>query len=333
MIKRALLSLSLLITPLAAQLKPSLDEIQKATEAFLETLEDEKRDKATFAFIDKERVNWHFTPMVRKGIPLKELNDSQKNEAVGIITALLSEKGAFRSAQVILAEGVLAVMENRPEFRNVENYYVAVFGNPGDPKAWGFRFEGHHLSINFTVIDGDKYSLTPSFMGANPAEVPAGEHKGMRPLAAEEDLARALMLSLKTAGKESVIFSEKPPEDILSHEKSKVEPLDQVGVSLKDLTESQTKALFELIEEYTHRHRPELADPELKAIRDAGEIHFGWAGSIKPGEAYYYRIQGPSFLIETANTQNDANHVHTVWRDFEGDFGRDLLKEHFKDSH
>lgn len=333
MMKYALVALVAAAIPLQAELKHSLDEIQKATETFLESLDEEKRDKATFAFIDKERENWHFTPMVRKGIPLKELNDGQKNHAVGIITSLLSEKGAYRSAQVILAEGVLAVIENRPDFRDVENYYIAVFGTPGDPKAWGFRFEGHHLSLNFTVVDGDKYALTPSFMGANPAEVPAGEHKGMRPLAAEEDLARALAVSLKTIGKDAVIFSEKPPRDILTGEKSKVEPLDKVGVALEDLTDSQKKALFELIEEFTHRHRPELADPELKAIRDAGKIHFGWAGSLKPGEGYYYRIQGPSFLIETANTQNDANHVHTVWRDFDGDFGRNLLKEHYHEDH
>jgi hypothetical protein len=333
MFKRFLLALLFLATPLSAELKHSLDEIQKATESFLESLDEAHREKATFAFTDKERENWHFTPMVRQGVPLKELNDAQKNAAIGIITALLSDKGAYRAAQVVVAEGVLAVMEKNPEFRDVENYYMAVFGKPGDPKAWGFRFEGHHLSLNFSVIDGDKYSLTPSFMGANPAEVRVGEHKGLRPLAAEEDLARALMLSLRATGKEKVIFSEKPPKDILTAEKSKVEPLDAVGVSLDDLTEAQKEALFELITEFTHRYRPELADSELKAIRDAGKIHFGWAGSIKPREAYYYRIQGPSFLIETANTQNDANHVHTVWRDFDGDFGRDLLREHFEEAH
>lgn len=333
MLKTLAVTILSLAMPLMAEVKPSIAEIQKATEDFLESLDDAKRDKAVFAFKDRERENWHFTPKERKGVALKELNDSQKNGAVGIMTALLSEKGAYRSAQIILMESVLGVMEKRPEFRDPENYYVAVFGNPGNPKAWGFRFEGHHLSLNFTVIDGDKFSLTPSFMGANPAVVPAGEHKGMRPLAAEEDLARALMLSLRAGGKEAVVFSEKPPKDILTGEDREARRLEPVGITFSDMSNSQKDALFELITEFTHRYRPELADPELKAMREAGKIHFGWAGSIEPGQAYYYRIQGSDFLIETANTQNDANHIHTVWRDFDGDFGRDLLKEHLEKAH
>ena len=318
---------------LAAEVKPAIEEIKRVTAGFLETLEEEKRDQATFAFTDKERENWHYTPKERKGVALKDLNDSQKNAAVSIITALLSEKGAFRSAQIILMESVLGVIEKNPEFRDPEKYYIAIFGIPGDPEAWGFRFEGHHLSLNFSVIDGDKYALTPAFMGANPSVVPAGEHKGMRPLAGEEDLARALMISLKTGGKEKVLFSAKPPKEILTGEDRVANPLEAVGIPLSEMTESQQEALFELITEFTHRFRPELADPELKRIRDAGKIHFGWAGGTQAGEAYYYRIQGPAFLIETANTQNDANHVHTVWRDFDGDFGRDLLREHVTESH
>jgi len=333
MLKIFAAALPLLAAPLAAEVKPAIAEIQKAATEFLDSLEDERREKVIFAFSDQERENWHYVPIERQGIALKDLNDSQKNAAVGIITALLSEKGAFRSAQVILMESVLAVIEQKPEFRDVEKYYVSIFGEPGDAKAWGLRFEGHHLSLNFHVVDGDKYSLTPSFMGANPAVVPAGEHKGMRPLAAEEDLARALVVSLKTTGKDDVIFSEKPPREILTGQERVAKPLEAVGVTLEQMTDSQKDALFELIAEFTHRYRPELADPELKAMRDAGKIHFGWAGGTEPGDAYYYRIQSPTFLIETANTQNDANHIHTVWRDFEGDFGRDLLNEHVEGHH
>ena len=331
--KRFLLPLLLTLTPLTADMKPAIAEILKATEDFLETLEDERRNKASIALVDKEREYWHYTPRERRGLSLKAMNDTQKNAAVGIVTAILSEKGAYQSAQVILLEGVLAVMEKNPEFRDIENYYVSIFGTPGNKKGWGVRFEGHHLSINLTVVNGDRVSVTPNFVGANPAEVPAGEHKGMRPLSSEEDLARALMLSLVDSGKKEVIFSTEPPREILTGEERSVKPLKTVGVQLEDLSESQTEALFELIAAFTGRFHGDIANDELAAIRKAGKIHFGWAGSAEAGKAYYYRIQGPSFLIETANTQNDANHIHTVWRDFDGDFGRDLLKEHLEHSH
>ncbi|MEP4079897.1 DUF3500 domain-containing protein [Haloferula sp.] len=320
---------------LAADEETAATAIKVAAETFLESLDDVHLKQAKFPFKEAERENWHYTPRDRAGLPLKDMNESQKNAGVGLITATLSEKASYKAAQIILLEGVLAGIENDPEKRDTEKYFAAIFGEPGDKDGWGFRFEGHHLSVNVTVVDGHGVSVTPNFMGTNPAEVADGEMKGLRPLAAEEDLGRALAVALLEGGNEGVLFDKKAPKEILTGEDRVAKGLDPVGVTAREMSEAQRKALFELITEYTGRFHEGIASVEFKKIKDAGndKIHFGWAGSTKPGEAYYYRIQGPSFLIEAANVQNNANHMHTVWRDLEGDFGRDLLKEHVSHDH
>jgi hypothetical protein len=331
---KALLLALTLSAPLLANEKSASAAIQEAAETFLASLDDVHLKQAKIPFKDAERENWHYTPRVRAGLALKDMNDSQKNAGVGLVTATLSEKASYKAAQIILLEGVLAGIENDPERRDTEKYYAAVFGEPGDPEGWGFRFEGHHLSINICVV-GDQVSVTPSFMGANPAVVTDGEKKGMRPLAAEEDLGRALAVALLESGKKAVLFNEKPPNEILTGEDRVAKQLEPVGVTAEAMSEAEREALFELITEYTGRYREEIASIDFEKIKSAElkDIHFGWAGSTKPGEAYYYRIQGPTFLIEAANVQNNANHIHTVWRDLEGDFGRDLLKEHLSEDH
>lgn len=308
--------------------------IKAAAETFLESLDDVHLAQAKLPFDDAERENWHYTPRVRAGLALKDMNESQKNAGVGLVTATLSEKASYKAAQIILLESVLAGIENDPERRDPEKYYAAVFGEPGDAKGWGFRFEGHHLSLNITII-GEKVSVTPSFMGANPAKVADGEMKDLRVLASEEDLARALAIAANASGKTEVIFSHKPPEEILTGNDRVAKHLTPAGIIAAEMSESQQQALWELISEYTGRFRPDLAEENFNKIKAEGvsKIRFGWAGSTKPGEAYYYRIQGPTFLIEAANVQNNANHIHTVWRDLEGDFGRDLLKEHLSEDH
>jgi hypothetical protein len=228
-------------------------------------------------------------------------------------------------------ESVLREMENNPG-RVPSNYFVSIFGTPGDAKAWGWKFEGHHLALNYTIVGGKNIAVTPSFMGSNPAEVRAGDHKGLRVLAAEEDLARTLLVTLVEAGKKEVVFSEKAPGEILTAENRVATVLEPVGVTAADMTEEQKKGLRQLISEYTGRNRKDLADADLAQIDKAGfdKIRFGWAGGMKPGEAYYYRIQGPTFLMESANVQNEANHIHATWRSFDNDFGRDFLGMHFQ---
>lgn len=325
----------LLASPfLRAEEKPAHVELTEAAQAFLATLDEAKHEQASFPFETDERENWHYTPVARKGLPLKAMNDAQKNAAVALAAAILSEKGEMKAAQIISLEAVLASLENRPDFRDPEKYYISLFGKPGDPDGWAFRIEGHHLSINITVV-GEEVAVTPSFMGANPAQVREGEKKGLRPLAAEEDLARALAAALIDTGKKDTLFSEEPPEEILTGENREAQQLDPVGLAASDMSDAQRDALIELISEYTGRHREDVAEKDLAAIRAAGidKIRFGWAGSLERGKAFYYRVQGPTFLLECANTQNDANHIHTVWRDFADDFGRDLLRHHLEHDH
>ena len=330
--KTLLLSL-LSILPLAAQ---DVAPTTKEAEQFLATLDATQRTKAALPFAGDERENFHYTPQERRaGLPFKEMTDAQKDAAMKLLSSALSDKGKLKVTQIMTLETVLAEIEKKPEYRDAGKYAVSIYGTPGDPKGWGWRFEGHHVSLSFTLVDGKKISLTPSFLGSNPAEVREGPHTKMRVLAAEEDLSRTLVTTLLLDGNSDVIFSEKPPTEILSAENRKATALDPVGIPSTEMTEAQRKALIELISEYTCRYRKEFAEADMAKIEKAGldKIRFAWSGGIKPGEAYYYRIQGPTFLIEALNSQNNANHIHAAWRDFEGDFGRDILAEHLQQEH
>lgn len=330
--KKLLLSLFFTL-PLLAKEAPVT--CAAAAGGFLATLDDAQKAKAALPFTSDERENFRYTPRDRAGLPLKEMTAAQRAAAMKLVDSALSEKGMLKATQIMTLEGILAEIENNPAKRDADRYFIAIFGTPGDPKGWGWRIEGHHLSVNITLVEGKGISVTPSFMGSNPAEVREGPKKGLRVLAAEEDLARTLTDTLLAAGKTEVIFSHKPPAEILSFENRKATVLDPVGVLSSDLTGIQRSALLTLISEYTGRYRPEISATDMAKIKAAGieKIRFGWAGSTKPGEPYYYRIQGPTFLMEAANTQNNANHVHATWRDFTGDFGRDLLGEHFSGDH
>lgn len=306
-----------------------------AAEKFLSSLDATQSAKAALPFTSDERENFRFTPRERAGLPLKEMNPAQREAAMALLDSALSEKGKLKATQIMTLEGVLAEIENDPIRRDPGKYFVAVFGKPGDPSGWGWRFEGHHLSFNITLGKGREISVTPTFLGSNPGEVRAGKHRGLRVLAAEEDLARTLVTTLLASGKSAVIFDTAPPADIISAEQRQVKALNPAGILASEMTETQRSALLEIISLYTGRYRPEIAKADMAKITAAGidKIHFGWAGGTKPGEAYYYRIQGPSFLMEAANVQNQANHVHAVWRDFKGDFGRDFLHEHYTGDH
>jgi hypothetical protein len=249
-----------------------------------------------------------------------------------LLEAALSDKGRLKAMQIMTLEGVLRELEKNPEFRDPGKYYVSIFGKPGDDAGWGWKFEGHHLALNYTVVGGKQVAVTPSFFGANPAEVRAGEHQGLRVLKAEDELAHALLAVLLESGHKEVLFSDKAPAEILTAENRKAQALEPVGVRASDMSATQKMTLFELIAEYTGRHREDLAEADLQKIAKAGsdQIRFGWAGGTRPGDAWYYRVQGPTFLLEAANTQNNANHIHATWRDFTGDFGHDILAEHYR---
>ncbi len=309
-------------------------EMATAANSFLASLDEAQSKKARFLFDTDQRENWGFVPRERKGLPLKELDEKQTALIRVLLKTALSDPGLGKVDTIMALEAFLGEIEKRPDFRNPKNYFTSIFGDPKPGGTWSWRFEGHHLSLNYTIVDGKAVSVTPSFFASNPGEILI-EHKmkGTRPLAAEEDLARALAATLKESGKE-VVFSEKPPGEILTAEDRKAKQLDPVGVKATEMSPTQQTALTELIAEFANRHRNELAASDLTKIKaDIANLRFGWAGGLKRGEPYYYRIQGTTFLVEVANVQNNGNHIHAVWRDQANDFGNDLLGEHVGHEH
>ena len=304
-----------------------------AAKAFLSTLRPEQRKKAAYDFNSDERMNWHFVPKVRGGLPYKEMDESQQRAAVELLKISLSAGGFKKVATIRELEKVLAVLEQgRGPARDTELYYFAVFGEPADSGVWGWRYEGHHVSLNWTSIKGKVIASTPQFLGSNPGEVREGPMKGTRVLAAEEDLGRALVKSLTSDQAHAGIISDKAPADILSTNSREASLLADEGIFYSKLNSDQQGMLITLIREYANVQRPEMAKTRLEKIRKAGmdKVKFAWMGGLEKGDPHYYRIQGPTFLIEYDNTQNNANHIHAAWRDFKGDFGRDLIAEHYK---
>lgn len=317
------------------QAHEAAEAMAAAANDFLNTLEPEKREKATFEMKDSERKNWHFIPTTRNGLSIKEMREDQQHLACALLSTGLSHRGYTQALTVMSLEQVLWELENQSPRRDTEGYFVSIFGKPGEDKVWGWRFEGHHLSLNFTIADNVVVAGTPNFYAANPGMIKDGPRKGLRVLAAEEDEARALVKSLDENQRLTAIIDTAAPADILTGDKPKVEPLENKGILASALAEDQKKALRGLIEVYVRRLRPSIADQDLKKIEEAGfdKIQFAWAGGTEMGQGHYYRVQGPTFLLEYANVQNDAYHPHAVWRDFDGDFGEDVLRKHFAERH
>ena len=307
-------------------------DMVQAADAFLASLAPAQRSKALFAFEDAERLNWHFVPRARRGLPLKEMSAEQRGLAHGILRAGLSRRGYLTASTIIDLELVLREMGESPTFRDPELYYFSIFGTPSRTTTWGFRAEGHHLSLNFTLVRDTLIATAPAFFGANPAEVRRGARRGLRALADEEDIGRELVLSLDERQRARALISAVAPRDIVTGSAARVEPLSPIGIRVTELRPEQAAILVRLLEVYLGRMAEPLAVRRRAALErtDFDEVAFAWAGSTRRGEAHYYRIQGPSFLVEYDNTQNDANHIHSVWRDFDGDFGRDLLREHYR---
>lgn len=311
------------------------EDMAAAAKAWLTSLDAAQRKTATYALTDGEREDWHFVPKSRNGLPLKEMNPAQRKLARDLVAAGLSQRGALTADAIMALENVLFAMEGASR-RDGGLYYFTVFGTPDEHGTWGWRLEGHHLSVNFLIADGTKISATPMFFGSNPAEVRI-EHaqKGKRALAAEEDLGRALVQSFNDEQRRVALIATRAPADIITGN-DRVAKLDApTGLPYTRMNPEQQARLRALVEVYAGRLRPEIAAEEIQRIADRGwnNIHFAWAGGLERGDAHYYRIHGPGFVIEYDNTQNGANHIHTVWRNFEGDFGRDLLREHHLASH
>ncbi len=298
-------------------------------------LDDTQRKVATFEFKDPERLNWHFIPRDRKGLSWKQMSPAQRHLATSLLASGLSQRGLIKATTIMSLEQILLELEQgRGPKRDPEEYYWSLFGTPAPKGTWGWRVEGHHLSLNFTVVDGSVASATPSFLGTNPAEVRQGPRAGLRVLAAEEDLGRDLLRSLDPEQRQTAVVAPTAPPDVLSGASRKAEPLQPEGLAAARMTDAQQALLRKLVEEYLRRARPEVADADLLQIEKAGwgKVAFAWAGPTEPGKGHYYRVQGPTFLLEYDNTQNDANHVHAVWREFHGDFGDDVLARHYRET-
>lgn len=304
-------------------------------EDFLKSLDTEQVKKVQLPFDDLSRDIWHFLPgsmWPRAGIMLKELNQKQKEYAFTMLKQHLSDAGFKKVMGIIDLENVLAEMGQDKGMRDPEKYFVAIYGDPLQDKLWAWSFEGHHLSLNFT-ISGNEVSMTPRFLGANPAVIPSGSRKGQRTLAAEDDMGIELINSMSSEQRLKTIFSTRSYFEIVTSNATEVGPLVPVGIAMRELNKVQQEHLKKLVYEYLSTMPEPLSKKRMEQIEkeDFDEIRFGWAGATELGKGHYYRIQGQTFLIEFDNTVGNANHIHTVWRDFDGDFGKDLIKEHYLD--
>jgi hypothetical protein len=312
-----------------------------AATKWLEGLTPEQRQQATFPIDNEEMLRWHFIPTTmfpRKGVPIKEMTEPQRKLAHELLKAGLSQRGYLTTTTIMDLEIILHAIENSGgrtgrNVRDPELYFFTVFGKPSAQGAWGWRVEGHHISLHFTVANNSAIASTPSFLGSNPAEVrEEGPKKGQRVLGAFEDTARALLDSLDETQRKTAIFDATAPGDIITMTTLKIDPLSPAGIPASALKPAQRELLTKVIEAYTSQMADDVAADRMAKIKQAGveKVAFAWAGETEKGKKHYYRVQGPTFLVEYDNTQNDGNHVHSVWRDFAGDFGRDLLREHVK---
>lgn len=331
---RTFVSLMLLV-PALVRAHPAAEEMAAAAAKFLGALTPEQRAKASFDFKADERWNWHYIPKERKGLPLKEMTAEQRTLALALLHSGLSELGYGKATNIMSLEPILWELEGaaRRFPRDPALYHFFVFGKPEPAGTWAWRVEGHHLSANFTIVKGQFLASTPSFLGSNPAEVRQGPRQGLRVLAGEEDRGRQLVQALDAEQRKVAVIDATAPKEIFTEAKRRVQPLERTGLLAAKMTQPQRGLLMKLIEEYVQRVRPDLATDDLKKIREAGSerIQFAWAGGLERGQPHYYRVQGPTFLLEYDNTQNDNNHIHAVWRDFEGDFGEDLLRRHYQE--
>jgi hypothetical protein len=309
-------------------------ELAASAKAFVGSLDETQRGKVQLAFDSDERFNWFYIPKDREGLPLKQMTASQQQAALKLLQVGLSQKGFSKAETIRHLDIVLADIEKDPVRRDIEKYYLTIFGEPSADGTWGMRWEGHHISLHWTIVNGTAIATTPQFFGSNPAEVREGPQKGTRALHAEEDLGRALVTALTDAQRSVAVIAPAAPNDILTTNTRKAAILENTGLAYADMTTAQRGMLLALIEEYASAQPKALAAERVAKLRKAGldGIKFAWMGGIEKGALHYYRVQGPTFLIEYDCVQNGGNHIHAVWRDFDGDFGLDLLEQHYKKS-
>jgi hypothetical protein len=327
---------------LALGVRPSLaarsstsdaEAVEAAARAFLQALSPVQRARASFAFGSAERTTWHWTvpsSVPRNGLALAAMSSRQRGLALALLRASSSPAGYRKAVNIMALQGVLRRLDTGiADPFDPDLFYFSVFGTPG-ARRWGWRLEGHHLSRHFTVVRGNLVA-EPFFLGAWPTRATSAYRsvaKGFRTMPREEDAAREIVLLLDGALRKRVVFSEESLTDHLTQNAVRVRPLERVGVLTSELPSAAQRRVGEIVNTYLANHPRALAQSALTRIERAGGIgrtRFGWAGSTRPGVPQYYRLQGPTFVLEFDNSRNDGTHIHSVWRDFERDFGRHLL--------
>lgn len=319
---------------------PSAAELTRQARQFLASLDENQREAASFEFKDKQRTTWHFVPNIYPGVTLAKLDLDQRRAVHHLLLTTLSAAGYHKTTTIMQLEDVLRRLAEakgrKAPHRDPGRYSLAFFGQPSEKHPWGFRLQGHHISLNVSVIDGKIVASTPAFLGSNPAEIRHGHHAGMRALPAEEDLGFALLHSLTADQKKVAVLSDKAPRDVLFGPGRKKSVLGEPkGLAVDAMHEAQRAIFTELLETYLGNSTPKIAAFHRAKIRAAGlgKIRFAWMGAEQRGQGHYYRLHGPSFAIEYDNTQNGANHVHTVFHDLTNDFAADLLQQHYREHH
>jgi len=346
---RFLLALLFLLTLVAGSMmaaERSARAMSDAATKFVEGLTPEQKAKATFPFQSDQRTYWNFIPtetFPRQGLLMREMTEAQRTAAHNLMKAGLSQRGYMTASSIMQLEELLGGLEAAQRaatgkseggagglVRDPLKYFVSIFGTPSRTQTWGWRVEGHHVSLHFTVINGRLVASAPTMFGSNPAEVKSGPKQGTRILAAQEDVARELLMSFDASQRTAAVFNSVALNEILTTNKPQVTPLEQAGLAAGAMNARQRELLMKVIDTYAGYMADDVAAERLAAIKKAGieKLTFAWAGAAERGEKHYYRIQGPTFLIEHDNSQGNGNHIHSVWRDFNGDFGRDLLREH-----
>lgn len=322
---------------LFAQKNKTTTPATKPAVAFVASLTEGERKITVFPFTEMNRYSWGFVPtsmLERTGISMNDLTATQRKHLENLLQAYLSKDGYKRVNDIMSFEYILKELEPTNTHRIPGNYKVAVYGDPARDSIWGWKFSGHHIALNFTIVEG-QLAFAPFFFGANPGIVQAGPKKDLQLLKLEEQLGFQLINSMTAEQQQKTMLQEKALDEIVTGNSKKVSPLDPAGIPVSDLNEAQRATLHQLILGYLIAMPPHISKARMDrlATEEQGAIRFAWAGGKEQGKPHYYRIQGKTFLIELDNTQNNANHVHTVWRDFDGDFGEDLLREHYQHDH
>jgi hypothetical protein len=313
----------------SAQSADAAQRIADQANRCLASLDDGQRKEALIAFESPNRLDWHYIPRSRSGLTLGEMTPAQAEAARLLFATVLNEQGLKLLDGVRLLEGVLR--EQQGSFRDPTRYYVSIFGTPGR-FPWGWRFEGHHLSLNVALPAVGRIAITPFFIGAHPAAVRDGPNKGFRLLGTSEDLARQIMAGLPEPQRQTALIANRSFGEIVASPQREQDLGQPRGMELGAMAGATRQLVEALMDRFLGTLTPDLVAAQKRRVMEQGldRFRFAWAGSLQPGEAYYFRVHGPATLIEYDNTQNNANHIHSVWRDLAADFGNDALAEHYR---